>query len=612
MCSALPGPFPDPPIPVVPPSRTRSAAPPAPSRQRIEHHAGPPRGTATRYLCAAGHLDRLFRDAVITELVEHPHRVPPPTPGTDLTRVLHESLRARRAPFVAGLAMLGILALGVLSRHWSATLLALLTVAVLRLIGADASAATFRLPVETVRRHSSARRAMGVAGGLIATAVLAAVLVSLWGPSRDGLTLFEREVLPHLPAHLPDAVTAPRTEAYVVILAMLWLVGVVWRFRTLYLLGDRHGPLSSGVTAVRTRIPSLKPVYAKLRSQQNGPELLYRDHAPLVGLGVPLDDWAVVLELVPANGADGEPVTPQPIDAAVLHRAISTAVLDLSRGPEYPGDGLHRLTVGDRVFRPGLRRGPTADWLDGMSVPVAGINGAVTLDRRWANALDLYAHERLRRFLAIRIGSWQEEVVTTVLVRAITQGRVLHLEWQPYLLPPTATAYRAVDSFPPVDPLSDGPVVMGQAAWGLGRDMGAAIGQLFNTWASVARARRNRSRYRRLVRDGYAVNHAPVISVRELGAEAEFQNAFQELDVQRFLSTVWTRTQTAVLTELKNRGYDVSAFEQQAQNIVNNINNGTQISGGTQHGAIAGGPGARARVTPPQPRVGARPGSRAT
>ncbi|MEF3114036.1 hypothetical protein [Streptomyces chrestomyceticus] len=613
MSSDLPGPSPGPPIPAVPPRPRRPPEPPAPSRRLIDHHAGPPRGTATRYLCAAGYLDRTFRDAVIAELVEHPYRVPAPSPGTDLVRVLHECLRARRAPFLAGLAMLGVLAFGVLSGHWSATLLALLTVALLRLVGAGASAATVVPPDETVRTRSSARRTLGSAGQLAAAVVLAGLLVSVWVPTQNGRTLFEREMLPRLPADMPFTVTAPRLAAYVAILFMLWVVGVVWRCRTLFLLGDRDGPLSGRAAAVRTRVPSLKPVYATLRSQQSGPELLYRDHAPLVGLGVPLEDWAIALELVPARKSDGQPVLPRTINAAMLHQAINAAVLDLGRGREYPGDGLHRLTVGDRVFRPGLRRGPATDWLGGMSVPVPGTNGAVRLDHRWATALDLFGHERLRHFLTIRIGSWQEEVVTTVLVRAITQGKVLHLEWQPYLLPPTAIAYRVVDSFAPLDLLADGPTVMGQAAWGLGRDMGSAIGQIFGTWASAARAMRNRGRYRRLVRDGYAVNHAPAISVRELGAEEKFQNVFQEADVQRFLSTVWVRTQTAVLTLLKERGYDVSAFEQQAQNIVNNnINNGTQINGGTQHGPVAGGPGARARVTPPQPRVGARSGSRAT
>ncbi len=57
---------------------------------------------------------------------------------------------------------------------------------------------------------------------------------------------------------------------------------------------------------------------------------------------------------------------------------------------------------------------------------------------------------------------------------------------------------------------------------------------------------RHRGRYRRLVRDGYAVNHAPAVSVRELGAEEH--------------------------------------------------NEGVQISGGTQYGPVAGGREAWATV----------------
>ncbi|GAA2916511.1 hypothetical protein GCM10020221_10540 [Streptomyces thioluteus] len=104
------------------------------------------------------------------------------------------------------------------------------------------------------------------------------------------------------------------------------------------------------------------------------------------------------------------------------------------------------------------------------------------------------------------------------------------------------------------------------------------------------------------MRCGYAVNHAPTISVRELGAETRFQNVFQEFDVDRFLSTLWVRAQTAVHTELKARGYDVSEFEQQAQNIVNNM---VHITGGAHNSVIAAGKGARANVTAPPARMGA-------
>ncbi|MBH1937531.1 hypothetical protein I5Q34_25220 [Streptomyces sp. AV19] len=614
MCPAAPGQPPGPPIPGSSPPPDPPDRPPAPSRPLIEHHAGPPGGTATRYLCAAAHLDRAFRDAVITELVEHPHRVPAPSPGTDLVRVLHECLRARRAPFLAGLAILAVLAAGALWGSWSATLLVLLTVVLLRLTGAGSDATAVALPDEVAHVRSFPGRVVQFVGQMVAVFLLTSVLVSVWVPVEGGLTVFEREVLARLPADVASVVAAPGPGAYVTLLTLLWLIGVVRRYRVLGLLGDRKGPLSGSAPAPGTRVPSLRRVYSALRSQQDGPELLYRDRAPLIGLGLPLEGWSIALELVPAKDPaedpaedpakdeDGGPLAPDPVDAAVLHRAITTAVLDLGRGPGYPGDALHRLTVGDRVFRPGMRRGPAGAWLGGMSVRTPG--GSVTLDERWARALELYGHERLRHFLAIRVGSWQEDVVTTVLMRATTQGGVLHLEWQPYLLPPTALAYRAVDSFAPADPLVDGLTVMGQAAWGLGRDMGAALGQVLDTLGSAVRAAHNRCHYRRLVRCGYDVDHAPTVSVRELGAETQFRHVFQEFDVDRFLSTLWVRTQTAVHKELKQRGYDVSEFEQQAQHIVNNITNGVQINGGTQNGPVTGGPGARTRVTAPRPRVG--------
>ncbi|MBJ3812641.1 hypothetical protein JGB26_37170 [Streptomyces flavofungini] len=506
--------------------------------------------------------------------------------------------------------MLSILLLGFLVGDRTTTLLALLTVLLLRMTGVGAPATAVVLPIDAHRARSVARRALEVLRLGAGTALIVGLLVMAWVPiDHEGVdhkeTVLEHEVLRHVPQ--VSGLTMPSWRAYIAALVLLWLVGVVWRYRILVILGDRTGPLSGQGASPTTRIPPLKGLYAGLRRQQSGPELLYRDHAPLVGLGVPWEEWAIALELLPAKGADGKPLRLQPIDASILHRAITLRVSELRGGREYPGDALHRLTVSDRVFRPGLRRGPAMDWLGGMSASTADANRASLLDHRWATALDLFGHERLRHYLTVRIGSWQEELVTTVLIRALTQGRVLHVEFQAYLLPPVAEVYHAVDRFAPVDPVVDGLEVLTKAAASMGRDMGAALGQVVSTSRSVARAARARRHYRRLVRGGYAIGHAPRVSVRELGAAEQFQNPFQFDDVARFISTLTLRVHTAIHAELKVRGYDTSALETQAQNIVNNINQGVQISGGNQHGPIAGGPGARAqRVTVPRPQMGAR------
>ncbi len=498
---------------------------------------------------------------------------------------------------------MAVLLAGAFLADKSAALLVLVTVLALRLAGVGAAATDVRLP-EVSRRYRPALREFGrlliCTIGVLALSALG-VLV-WWLSSRPHTSIYLSPPFDRVPESL--RLSAPSWRTYVTVLALLWLTGALWRYRLRFLLGDRKGPLSGTAPSPDTGHPRLKEVYATLRHQQTGPELLYRDHAPLTGLGelVEQAEWAVGFELVSAKDESGKERVPEPVNAAILHRAIAEGVRTLQGGHEYPKDRLHGISVTDRVFRPGLQWGPVGGWLGGMSLPDPAEPGAVVLDSRWASALGLCSHERLRHFLMIRIGSWNEEVVTTILVRATTQGHILYLEYQPYVLLPISEAYHAIDAFAPVSLFSDGVETLLEASWCLGRDMIAAFTETGRVVRSVARTVRNRARYRRLVRGEYPVDHAPGMSVRERGAADRYQNPFQYYDVDRFLATVQIRVITAVLDELKKCGYDVTALELQAQNVTNNINNGgvqginygsgPQAVGGRDVATSTRGPGA--------------------
>ena len=86
-----PSPVPEPRRPAPPPSGPGSTL-----RQLVRSQAGNRPGGRTDYLRGAAHLDRWFRDAVIKELAENPHRLPPPSFGMDLAAVLKECFLARR------------------------------------------------------------------------------------------------------------------------------------------------------------------------------------------------------------------------------------------------------------------------------------------------------------------------------------------------------------------------------------------------------------------------------------------------------------------------------------------------------------------------------------
>ena len=64
------------------------------------------------------------------------------------------------------------------------------------------------------------------------------------------------------------------------------------------------------------------------------------------------------------------------------------------------------------------------------------------------------SHDAAREYLCIRIGAWDQEVVTSMFVGFDIKGCTLHTEFYPYVLPPIKAAFHAVDRLP--DELSPG------------------------------------------------------------------------------------------------------------------------------------------------------------
>ncbi|MFD4904289.1 hypothetical protein [Kitasatospora purpeofusca] len=590
--AGTPGPAPGPgPGPAS--ASTHGPAVPA-TPENLHHQAGTVPGDATRYLCAAAWLDRRFRAALIEELVEQSFRIPAPSPGTDLVRVLHEALTARRWEARTGLfcvlvVVLAFPVLGVGAGLAALVLLLLLTVAG---GGLGSGRMDHRLGLEIERlmitprspRATGWRGTVAGVGRLLATlALVAAAATYLYGPLQDsGLNR----------VFVPDLSGAIGAGLFVE-LALIWLAAARLRYRLRRRLSALAGMDPTPVPPPSPRGSRTARVYERLGEQQAGPELLYQRQAPLVGLGAAGRIWRMTFELRPSAERAARGRAPDPIDTTTLYRSVAARVRALAQDPRYPEDSLRGLSVTDRVFRPSLRDDAPESWLGAMS---GRAGEQVLLEPAWADLLSRSGHERLRHYLAIRVGSWQEEVVVTVLVRASTRGGLLYLEWLPYVLGPVAQEYHVVDLLGHRSGFMHAMNALGWSARRLGGDAAIAVGQVRQVWQSRRRAARLARRYRHLTRAGYAVDYAPRSSVRELGAGAAYQNIFQEHDVQRFLSTVTERVFSAVGAELKARGYDSAAFEEQSQSITNINNGGVQVVGSTVHGPVAGGAGARVDI----------------
>jgi hypothetical protein len=218
--------------------------------------------------------------------------------------------------------------------------------------------------------------------------------------------------------------------------------------------------------------------------------------------------------------------------------------------------------------------------------------------------VDLGAHERLRHYIEVRVELWEYQVVASIFLRIHVQGNLLEMDGLATILPPVAERYREVDDVLPPDILTDGAAVLWEAISELPTDITHAAAEPWAWVQSAVRARRRGKWYRSMLAARRAVDHAPRLSVRELGAEPFYQQRFQEADVDRFFRSVSRRACSAVLETLRRYGYDTSEFDRILQQNINN--GGTQVFGSVSNvGQFAGGAGGSANrtVTTHQPQL---------
>jgi hypothetical protein len=567
---------PEPPGAAIPPP-----AAPVDVHRMLEFHAGPPGGSATRHLCAAAHLDREFRTSAIRELVENRHRVPAPAPGVETDRVLEHCLRARRAAVTTGLVTIAIGILGLVISPIAVLGMVIVALAV-RGIGAVARFAGGILRMRP-RPERTARSRMVT--GLLVIAVLIAMSIGAVGVSL---------ILPDAGAYLGMGV----------VLIVAWiLTGAVARFWRRSVLAGLHLPASHLGGAP---FPALRPVFDKLRMRAVEVDTIYGDFSPFAGSGLEdrESDWSFSIELRPSADRRKQRRAADPMEAPDLHRRVMEAIAGLRTGPLYPGDPLHRILVTDRIFRSGLRLDPPPAWF-GHLATWDPATGRPVLDPAWADMVDLGAHERLRHYIEARVELWEYQIVASVFVRVHVQGNLLEMDGLATILPPVAARYRTVDDALPPDPITDGAAVLWEAVSELPADISHAAAEPWAWAQSALRAWLRGKWYRAMLAANRAVDHAPTLSVRELGAEPFYQQRFQQADVDRFFRSVARRAYSAVLVALRESGYDTSEFDQILQQN-NNFNSGTQVFGSVSNvGQFAGGAGAAAdrTVATRQPRL---------
>ncbi|UQT56789.1 hypothetical protein M4V62_17745 [Streptomyces durmitorensis] len=529
----------------------------------VPQPTAPSASDATRLLCAGAYVDVGFREAVIDELYVHEERIAAPSLGIDATRVLAHALRARRVEFGWALVIL-LMWIAALPLTRGLALFYLPSFAMLVLAGWVRGAA---------RRPSLFRRVVAWQlrwGGRALLVFVILLLLGIAAGGSGGLLGIEGAE----PALAWFALALP--------LLMAWVVAAQ---------GGQFAKALTGELS-RARFPDLTADPAeqaegerfhrlrrRIHVEQRARLVMYRAAAPFCGAGTPYAPWSLSVELRPREGAQ-----PEPVDNTVILGHI-VPLLEALRVPSPHGapyralavrDRLRELEIDEVVFLPadGLPRRSQAPY-----APEA------FEEHRFRSVEE--GGETRRHFLRVRVGGWDEEVVTTVFVRAHTQGGMLMLEVAPHVLRPVRQLYQYADRAAYRYRHNSH---FGKAVWALGRVPASAVSALVTMWRASGVLWRIASGGH-----GKALADGPWASVRELGSDDE-ASLFQEMDVSRYLKSIQDRVAVGVRRALSEAGWQTEEFEQKIDLAIGTLSIGTvgALAIGNQNTVVSNTGGATA------------------
>ncbi|WAE71008.1 hypothetical protein OUQ99_17380 [Streptomonospora nanhaiensis] len=574
------------------------------------------RSEATRLLSAGAYLDPSFRRTAITELVEHPERIAPPSLGYDAVTVLRHCLRARSMDVKASVLVLAVLvsgaviAVGLMVGGMPDT--ELMSRIDYALPGeaaqeapsgeqtdqeARAAAEEARAAVEAAARVAPSAGEMGLAA-LVSLVLL--VLVGLLSRARQKFLGRSESLLtvviggaidPARPAHrflarllglanlgltvlwILPAWAFLRGGHILAALAVLFLpvlllaIGVWHRLALSRVLWTELSRSSFTGRAPRT------PLFARrhtgtldaIGEEQFSRLVLYNEDQPFLGAGESYRPWSLALELERLPGA---PHRAEPLDGRRVLDLITPQLARLAEvSSQTSRDRLKDLELQECVFLPAAL--PEGVWHADRLYEESSV-------REHLEASVGEGAEQRRHFLRIRVGGWDEEVVTTVFVRVHTQGDLLILEVLPYVLSPLRSSFHEVDAITarsarfPVSALVTAPAMTVAV---LVRGAGTLKSWWFE-WFGLGVGE---------------TQEAPRLSIRESGSR-DTRSMFQEMDVNRYVKTIQDRITSGAQQALVEAGYRTEEFQQR----VVNISRGGVFIGGSMSGSIATGAAAKA------------------
>lgn len=366
-----------------------------------------------------------------------------------------------------------------------------------------------------------------------------------------------------------------------------------------------------GFDGVPPMVPPASPeLYDKIRADQDSAEgvVYYGGYVPFVGAGDSVRRWSFACLLERAQPASFPPLhlsQPEPADASAPEgkgRGARNADPDPFTADELTAYMEERL-------RASLR--------DEVAAHSQRLRGLEVTRRFYAKALGSrppVPHERLaeyraaadevpdhynaaREYLCVRVGSWSQELVTSVFLNVDLKGRMLYTQFHGYHLMPIKNAYHEASRLRRLTSAE-----VWSLAWRAAVEAVASIATGV-VWVLALPLVLGRAVWNRKDLREAAVRHEPDEdqdlvdwgarrSVREM-ASGGYRHFFQQMDDEKFIKIIERRTFEVILDFLEDHAVDTTEYRAQQ----NALNVGIlQTGGGTivNSASMAVGPQAKA------------------
>ncbi|NHC12901.1 hypothetical protein [Motilibacter deserti] len=548
------------------------------------------RTSATRYLCAAAHLNERFTRRVLDEIVYQPFRAVAPSHGVDVTPVLRHCLAARQRLMARDATVLLLLLV-------SAVIAFTLTITLFIVLVATVVLTSWARGTRAAQGHQTL---VGLGVALAAVLLVLPLTVSV---VSGGLELFDGGS--DLGYDESESLSRGTLGGLALLLLALWAVCWAERVVAHRVIVEELSPGRFDPTQAPPEPGALSPRLDYIDRAQWGNVTVYselRPHNPFVGSGSADTPWGFAIPLVPAEVSlnNGRPA-PAPLTAAQLYDDMQAALLSLGDPSLPPNERVNNLVVEDRVFVAGLLP-PDHPALDRRTHSPKAERDAAEVRQ-----LSLGVRGAVRHYQSARITSWDGQVAVTVFAYVAIQGKTLYIEMVPTVLPPILPLYRSIDGYHRLDGTA-----VARAGYTalrlLARTIVRAPVRLTEELVGSLRRELASARAASDIGSHLAYDYGATCSVRELGSYANAsldRLFFQSLDAHRHIQVVVERLTDAVQQTLVRHGYSTGELVQQVSNVVNN---GVWVGGNVNNsGNLGMGAGARAGGAP----AGAASGRRA-